>query len=164
MRSCNLLLGSIYQFILGFMFLWTALARRTGTESFGRLPNRIKDRQLRRSSTISRNKSGIKNKSSTGVSSNHGKDNSVRVDVSRRICVITLISTPPANLDPALSGTISRALRDSRKITTLYAHQVSAIKSLAQHRHVIVSTSTASGKSVIYQVRRTKCIFRINVF
>ncbi|KAI1787885.1 P-loop containing nucleoside triphosphate hydrolase protein [Ganoderma leucocontextum] len=57
-----------------------------------------------------------------------------------------------ADMDPPLSETISRALRDSRKITALYAHQVSAINSLAQHRHVIVSTSTASGKSVIYQV------------
>lgn len=58
-----------------------------------------------------------------------------------------------ADLDPPLSDTISGALRDSRKITTLYAHQVTAIDRLAEQRHVIVSTSTASGKSVIYQVR-----------
>ncbi|PIL23843.1 hypothetical protein GSI_13594 [Ganoderma sinense ZZ0214-1] len=57
-----------------------------------------------------------------------------------------------AHLYPPLSETISGALRDSRKITALYAHQVAAINSLTQHRHVIVSTSTASGKSVIYQV------------
>ncbi|EJF65709.1 P-loop containing nucleoside triphosphate hydrolase protein [Dichomitus squalens LYAD-421 SS1] len=57
-----------------------------------------------------------------------------------------------ATLEPPLSDTISQALRDSRKITSLYTHQVSAINALARHKHVIVSTSTASGKSVIYQV------------
>ena len=56
-------------------------------------------------------------------------------------------------LEPPLSDTIAQALRDSRKITSLYTHQVAAIRALSQGRHVIVSTSTASGKSVIYQVR-----------
>lgn len=55
-------------------------------------------------------------------------------------------------LEPPLSDTIAQALRDSRKITSLYTHQVAAISALSQGRHVIVSTSTASGKSVIYQV------------
>ena len=154
MRSCNLLPGFIYRFILGFMFLWTALARRTGRESFGRFPSRMKDCQLRRSSTTSRNKSGIKNKYNTDASSNRDKDSLVRVD-ALRMCIATLTLTPPADLYPALSETISGALRDSRKITALYVHQVSAINSLARCRHVIVSTSTASGKSVIYQVRKT---------
>ncbi|KAH9901228.1 DEAD/H helicase [Cubamyces lactineus] len=55
-------------------------------------------------------------------------------------------------LDPPLSEAISQALRDSRKITSLYTHQVAAINALGQGKNVIVSTSTASGKSVIYQV------------
>ncbi|KAG1882994.1 hypothetical protein F4604DRAFT_1953038 [Suillus subluteus] len=55
-------------------------------------------------------------------------------------------------LDEPLSHTIQQALRESRNITTLYYHQAAAINAIAQRKHVIVSTSTASGKSVIYQV------------
>ncbi|KAI0781100.1 DEAD/H helicase [Trametes elegans] len=58
----------------------------------------------------------------------------------------------PALLDPPLPDTIAQALRDSRGITSLYTHQVAAISALRQKKNVIVSTSTASGKSVIYQV------------
>ncbi|KAH9981492.1 P-loop containing nucleoside triphosphate hydrolase protein [Lactifluus volemus] len=54
--------------------------------------------------------------------------------------------------DPPLSHTIVTALRDARGITTLYSHQTNAIAALSQGKNVIVSTSTASGKSVIYQV------------
>ncbi|KAL7283261.1 hypothetical protein ACG7TL_002690 [Trametes sanguinea] len=53
-----------------------------------------------------------------------------------------------AILDPPLSESIAQALRDSRKITSLYTHQVAAIDALSQGQNVIVSTSTASGKSV----------------
>ncbi|KAI0282173.1 P-loop containing nucleoside triphosphate hydrolase protein [Russula aff. rugulosa BPL654] len=53
---------------------------------------------------------------------------------------------------PPLSETTKAALRDARKITTLYTHQTSAIAALSNGKDVIVSTSTASGKSVIYQV------------
>ncbi|KAG8217199.1 hypothetical protein J3R82DRAFT_5282 [Butyriboletus roseoflavus] len=56
------------------------------------------------------------------------------------------------NLDEPLSETIQQALRDARKITSLYSHQAAAINAIVKKRHVIVSTSTASGKSVIYQV------------
>ncbi|ETW85689.1 hypothetical protein HETIRDRAFT_308737, partial [Heterobasidion irregulare TC 32-1] len=54
-------------------------------------------------------------------------------------------------LDPPLSETVQRAFRDSRKITSLYTHQVAALQALQENKDVIVSTSTASGKSVIYQ-------------
>ncbi|KAH9997523.1 P-loop containing nucleoside triphosphate hydrolase protein [Russula vinacea] len=54
--------------------------------------------------------------------------------------------------DPPLSESIAVALRDARKITTLYTHQTNAIAALSKGKDVIVSTSTASGKSVIYQV------------
>ncbi|KAI0670538.1 DEAD/H helicase [Trametes maxima] len=57
-----------------------------------------------------------------------------------------------AVIDPPLSEPISQALRQSRNITSLYTHQVQAISALSRGRNVIVSTSTASGKSVIYQV------------
>ncbi len=57
-----------------------------------------------------------------------------------------------ATLNPPLSETIVKALQDSRKITSLYSHQAAAIDAIAQGKNVIVSTSTASGKSVIYQV------------
>jgi len=56
------------------------------------------------------------------------------------------------SLDEPLSNTIQQALQNFRKIASLYYHQAAAINAIAQKKHVIVSTSTASGKSVIYQV------------
>ncbi|KAJ3815694.1 hypothetical protein F5876DRAFT_71708 [Lentinula aff. lateritia] len=56
------------------------------------------------------------------------------------------------SLDPPLSATIQKALQSSRNITSLYIHQTAAISALDYGKDVIVSTSTASGKSVIYQV------------
>ncbi|KAJ6618312.1 DEAD/H helicase [Mycena sp. CBHHK59/15] len=55
-------------------------------------------------------------------------------------------------LDLPLSSTISLALRASRSISSLYTHQATAINAINVGKNVIVSTSTASGKSVIYQV------------
>ncbi|KAI6110049.1 DEAD H helicase [Pisolithus sp. B1] len=55
-------------------------------------------------------------------------------------------------LSRPLSASIQQALRDSRKITSFYTHQAAAINAICNKEHVIVSTSTASGKSVIYQV------------
>ncbi|KAH0584083.1 hypothetical protein H2248_009656 [Termitomyces sp. 'cryptogamus'] len=72
-----------------------------------------------------------------------------RITDRRTIAAKTALT---AVLEPPLSPSIARALLDSRKITTFYCHQVAAIHALAQNKHVIVSTSTASGKSVIYQV------------
>lgn len=45
-----------------------------------------------------------------------------------------------------------QGLQQSRSISAFYTHQVAAINALDEGKHVIVSTSTASGKSVIYQV------------
>lgn len=45
------------------------------------------------------------------------------------------------------------SLKDARKIQMLYLHQVLAIHALRLGKNVIVSTGTASGKSIIYQVR-----------
>ena len=57
-----------------------------------------------------------------------------------------------AYLDPPISEDISNAVFKSRSIQALYSHQVAAITSVRKGRHVVVSTSTASGKSIIYQV------------
>lgn len=55
-------------------------------------------------------------------------------------------------LNPPPSQVIRQALLDSRKIDTFYSHQAEAIQELRAGRNVVVSTSTASGKSLIYQV------------
>ncbi|KAF9228793.1 DEAD H helicase [Gyrodon lividus] len=54
-------------------------------------------------------------------------------------------------LDEPLSESIQQAFQNARKITSLYSHQAAAINAISRKKHVIVSTSTASGKSVIYQ-------------
>lgn len=51
-----------------------------------------------------------------------------------------------------LSQNLVNALYNSRGITQLYAHQAEAINNLYDGHHVIVSTSTSSGKSLIYQI------------
>lgn len=56
------------------------------------------------------------------------------------------------SLDPLPSTSILQALADSRKVSTFYSHQASAIEGVRNGSHVVVSTSTASGKSIIYQV------------
>ncbi|KZS99153.1 P-loop containing nucleoside triphosphate hydrolase protein [Sistotremastrum niveocremeum HHB9708] len=56
------------------------------------------------------------------------------------------------HLDTSPSENIMKALEATRNIDSFYSHQAEAINSLAKGSHVIVSTSTASGKSVIYQV------------
>ncbi|KAL0947334.1 hypothetical protein HGRIS_013453 [Hohenbuehelia grisea] len=55
-------------------------------------------------------------------------------------------------LSNPLSEPILDALQSSRGISSLYVHQTSAIDAIEEGHNVIVSTSTASGKSVIYQV------------
>ncbi|KAF9792472.1 P-loop containing nucleoside triphosphate hydrolase protein [Thelephora terrestris] len=55
-------------------------------------------------------------------------------------------------LEITLSVAIANALSSSRQISSLYCHQAEAINALTDGSHVIVSTPTASGKSVIYQV------------
>lgn len=51
-----------------------------------------------------------------------------------------------------LSQNLVNALYNSRGITQLYSHQAEAINNLHNGNNVIVSTSTSSGKSLIYQV------------
>lgn len=51
-----------------------------------------------------------------------------------------------------LSQGLVNALYNSRGITQFYAHQAEAINYLHEGHNVIVSTSTSSGKSLIYQV------------
>ena len=51
-----------------------------------------------------------------------------------------------------LSQNLVNALYNTRGIERLYSHQAEAINSLYEGHHVIVSTSTSSGKSLIYQI------------
>ncbi|KAI1280975.1 hypothetical protein F5Y07DRAFT_355006 [Xylaria sp. FL0933] len=55
-------------------------------------------------------------------------------------------------LDFLLSQDMVNALYNAKGITQFYAHQAEAINSLQAGRHVVVSTSTSSGKSLIYQL------------
>lgn len=56
------------------------------------------------------------------------------------------------DLSQPLSQSLTKALVATRGISRLYTHQAKAINDLWDHKHVIVSTSTASGKSLIYQI------------
>lgn len=55
-------------------------------------------------------------------------------------------------LDFLLSQDIVNALYNAKGIIQFYAHQAEAINSLQAGRNVVVSTSTSSGKSLIYQL------------
>ncbi|GKZ31745.1 hypothetical protein AbraIFM66950_000511 [Aspergillus brasiliensis] len=52
----------------------------------------------------------------------------------------------------SLSQNLVNALYNTKNITQFYSHQAEAINHLHAGHHVIVSTSTSSGKSLIYQV------------
>ncbi|KAG9245142.1 DEAD/DEAH box helicase-like protein [Calycina marina] len=56
------------------------------------------------------------------------------------------------DLNFQLSQDLVNALYNTKNITQLYAHQAEAINNLHDGHHVIVSTSTSSGKSLIYQI------------
>ncbi|PVI04562.1 P-loop containing nucleoside triphosphate hydrolase protein [Periconia macrospinosa] len=51
-----------------------------------------------------------------------------------------------------MSQSLVNALYNTRNIEQLYAHQAEAINNLYEGHNVIVSTSTSSGKSLIYQI------------
>ncbi|KAL6710991.1 ATP-dependent 3'-5' DNA helicase [Coniothyrium glycines] len=56
------------------------------------------------------------------------------------------------DLNFAMSQNLVNALYNTKNITQLYAHQAEAINNLYEGHNVIVSTSTSSGKSLIYQI------------
>ncbi|TAQ90032.1 hypothetical protein B7494_g1686 [Chlorociboria aeruginascens] len=56
------------------------------------------------------------------------------------------------DLNFQLSQNLVNALYNTKNIIQLYAHQAEAINNLHEGHHVIVSTSTSSGKSLIYQI------------
>ncbi|KAJ1894674.1 ATP-dependent 3'-5' DNA helicase [Kickxella alabastrina] len=59
----------------------------------------------------------------------------------------------PQSFPPAVgSDSIWDTLRSVRNIDQLYSHQAQAIGAILQGRSVVVSTATASGKSLIYQL------------
>jgi DEAD/DEAH box helicase domain-containing protein len=55
-------------------------------------------------------------------------------------------------LSRPISVELNDALQLSRGISRVYSHQAKAINAIWDNKHVIVSTSTASGKSLIYQL------------
>jgi DEAD/DEAH box helicase domain-containing protein len=57
-----------------------------------------------------------------------------------------------AELSTPLSEDIRLALERVRGVKSFYTHQAKAIDAILDNKHVIVSTSTASGKSLVYQV------------
>ncbi|KAJ3072259.1 hypothetical protein HDU98_003955 [Podochytrium sp. JEL0797] len=65
--------------------------------------------------------------------------------VPSRIAVFGSLNTP-------LSNELVSALLEANEVASLYSHQAEAINAIEQGRNVIVSTSTASGKSLIYQI------------
>jgi DEAD/DEAH box helicase domain-containing protein len=56
------------------------------------------------------------------------------------------------DLNFPLSQSLVNALYNTKSITKFYSHQAEAINNLYDGHHVIISTSTSSGKSLIYQV------------
>ncbi|EEP77833.1 conserved hypothetical protein [Uncinocarpus reesii 1704] len=56
------------------------------------------------------------------------------------------------DLNFQLSQNVVNALYNTKGITQLYSHQAEAINNLHDGHNVIVSTSTSSGKSLIYQI------------
>lgn len=56
------------------------------------------------------------------------------------------------DLNFQLSQNLVNALYNTKGITQLYSHQAEAINNLYEGHHVIVATSTSSGKSLIYQI------------
>ncbi|OKL57384.1 hypothetical protein UA08_07596 [Talaromyces atroroseus] len=56
------------------------------------------------------------------------------------------------DLNFPLSQNLVNALYNAKGITQLYSHQAEAINNLYEGHNVIVSTSTSSGKSLIYQI------------
>ena len=66
--------------------------------------------------------------------------------------LINLLHSFPGELSRPLSTELKEALIKARGISRMYCHQAKAINDLWNQKNVIVSTSTASGKSLIYQV------------
>src|SRR6202035_516797 len=56
------------------------------------------------------------------------------------------------DLSRPISAQLKCALQAARGISRVYSHQANAINDIWDNKHVIVSTSTASGKSLIYQL------------
>ncbi|GMG40585.1 unnamed protein product [Ambrosiozyma monospora] len=51
-----------------------------------------------------------------------------------------------------LSPLLKAALQESKGINRLYSHQSEAMQAISQGKNVIISTSTSSGKSLVYQI------------
>lgn len=54
---------------------------------------------------------------------------------------------------------VSAALLTNKKVERFYSHQASALNAINDGNHVVVTTSTSSGKSLIYQVPAMKVLY-----
>ncbi|QPG74790.1 hypothetical protein FOA43_002124 [Brettanomyces nanus] len=80
------------------------------------------------------------------------------------------IAAKYGDLDFALSPKLMEALSQSKGIEKFYSHQAEAMNMIHSGKNVIVSTSTSSGKSLIYQlpvldaIERDPCITAMYIF
>lgn len=56
------------------------------------------------------------------------------------------------NLNFLLSQDLVNALYNAKQITQFYTHQAEALNKLHEGQHIVISTSTSSGKSLVYQL------------
>lgn len=95
--------------------------------------------------------SGTEARSYTDECLKKKKDSQVHLlTIAVHILVSNFFNPVGALVNP-LSPRITQALISARNIFSLYTHQAAAINAIEEAKNVVVSTSTASGKSVIYQ-------------
>lgn len=74
------------------------------------------------------------------------------------------------NLNFLLSQDLVNALYNAKRITQFYTHQAEALNSLYEGQNIVISTSTSSGKSLVYQLpilhalERDKCSRAMYIF
>ena len=65
----------------------------------------------------------------------------------------------PGELQTAYPTELMKEIQNVCNFTRLYSHQAIAIDHLLKGEHVIISTSTSSGKSLAYQLPILKSIY-----
>lgn len=86
-------------------------------------------------------------------------------DYKNQIVADGIITVPAkdanlVSLNGLIEDDLAQVLRDGYGIEQLFSHQYEALDSLAQGKHVVVTTSTSSGKSLIFQVPVLQAIQR----
>lgn len=63
------------------------------------------------------------------------------------------------NLTFELPPEIHKALKENKHVKQFYSHQADALNAIEENNHVIITTSTSSGKSLIYQLPAMKLLY-----